>query len=236
MVGFAVTGPHFHVVWEVDTTLAVTSLQIYQTLTLILMASRLILSAQYLSVYYWLREFPKAHFPLLVHISASFISAMIFLGLYFSFNPSSPGNAGLGIIGWYLTLAMESAAILLASGSVRFMSFRHTPMVQRLGLLTLIILGEGVIGLCNAISKVGSSLSFSADVIGQIISAVGVIYFIWMLYFDQTEKKRVGRLRQELWTVLHFPFHICLLLLVEGQGMNMLPHVCATLTQGLTYL
>ncbi|KAK9489858.1 hypothetical protein V1508DRAFT_426712, partial [Lipomyces doorenjongii] len=218
MVGFAVTGPQFEVVWQPGTSAADSSLKIYQILTMILMASRLILTVQYIAVYYWLKGYPKVHLPLIVHITTSFISAMIFLGLFWSFNPSRPGNAGHGIIGWYFTLAAEAFTILLASGQVRFMSFRHTPMVERLGLLTLIILGEGVIGLCGAINKVGSSLHFTSDIIGQIVSAVSIVYFIWILYSDQTEKTRVGRLRQGLWTALHLPFHICLLLVVEGQA------------------
>ncbi|MCJ1280691.1 hypothetical protein MMC26_000008 [Xylographa opegraphella] len=218
MVGFAVTGPDFNVTYEIDTPNAVRALQTDQTLTLILMASRLILAVQYLSVYWWLKDFPRARVPLITHAATSLGTALIFLGLYFSFSPSSPGNAGLGIIGWYVAFVLEAGIILFASGQVSFLSFVHTPMVERLGLLTLIILGEGVIGLCESIQKVGANLSFGADIIGQMISGVGIIYFIWMLYYDQTEKKRVGRLRQELWTILHFPFHICILLLVEGQA------------------
>ncbi|MCJ1402513.1 hypothetical protein MMC11_005733 [Xylographa trunciseda] len=218
MVGFAITGPNFDVTFETDTPAAILALQTDQTLTLILMASRLILTVQYLSVFWWLKEFPRARMPLIIHAVTSLGAALIFLGLYFSFDPSSPGNAGLGIIGWYVAFAVEAAIILGASAQVSFLSFIYTPMVERLGLLTLIILGEGIIALCGAIQKVGSSLSFTGDVIGQIISGVGIIYFIWMLYYDQTEKKRVGRLRQELWTILHFPFHICILLLVEGQA------------------
>ena len=218
MVGFAVTGPNFNVTYEINTSDAVRALQTDQTLTLILMASRLILAVQYLSVYWWLKEFPRARTPLIVHAATSLGAALIFLGMYFSFSPSSPGNSGLGIIGWYVAFVFEAAIILFASGQVSFLSFIHTPMVERLGLLTLIILGEGVIGLCQSIQKVGANLSFGADIIGQIISGVGIIYFVWMLYYDQTERKRVGRLRQELWTILHFPFHICILLLVEGQA------------------
>ncbi|MCJ1417247.1 hypothetical protein MMC32_003589 [Xylographa parallela] len=218
MVGFAVTGPNFNVTYEIDTPGATRALQTDQTLTLILMASRLILAVQYLAVYWWLKEFPRARAPLIVHAATSLGAALIFLGLYFSFSPSSPGNAGLGIVGWYVAFVLEAAIILFASGHVSFLSFIHTPMVERLGLLTLIILGEGVIGLCQSIQKVGANLSFGADIIGQIISGVGIIYFVWMLYYDQTEKKRVGRLRQELWTILHFPFHICILLLVQGQA------------------
>lgn len=37
-----------------------------------------------------------------------------------------------------------------------------------------------------------------------------------MLYFDQTEAERVGTIRQQVWTILHFPFHACILLVVEG--------------------
>ena len=37
-----------------------------------------------------------------------------------------------------------------------------------------------------------------------------------MLYFDQEETNHVGTLRQMAWTVLHFPFHVTVLLVVEG--------------------
>ncbi|MCJ1473698.1 hypothetical protein MMC13_002349 [Lambiella insularis] len=218
MVGFAVTGPSFNATIEPDTGDGQQNLRIYQTLTLILMASRAILGAQHLAVYFWLKDYPKARVPLLAHVATGFGSALIFLALFFSFSPSIEGNTGKGIIGWYITLGVEAIFILLVSGQVRFMSFRHTPMVERLGLLTLIILGEGVIGLTQAVDKVSHTLQFSPDIIGQIIAAVGIIYAIWMLYYDQTEKKRVGRVRQELWSILHFPFHICILLVVEGQA------------------
>jgi hypothetical protein len=41
-----------------------------------------------------------------------------------------------------------------------------------------------------------------------------------MLYFDQTETKgrQVGSFRQQLWTIGHFPLHVCILLLVAGLG------------------
>jgi hypothetical protein len=218
MVGFAVVGPTFQTAWELDTPEAVAALQILQTLSLILMASRLISSAQYLSVYRFMRKNPKAHVPMLIHICTTFVCAFVFLGLYFAFNPSTPGNSGRAISGWFVTLAVEAIVLLVVSGQYRFMSFRHTPMVERLGLLTLIILGEGIIGLCEAVSKIGTSESYTSDVIGQLVAAVTIVYCMWMLYADQTEKKRVGRLRQEIWTVLHFPFHIAILLVCEGQA------------------
>ena len=37
-----------------------------------------------------------------------------------------------------------------------------------------------------------------------------------MLYFDQVDAKRFGTIRQQFWALAHFPFHICLVLLLEG--------------------
>ena len=42
------------------------------------------------------------------------------------------------------------------------------------------------------------------------------IDFLWMLYFDQEETNHVGTIRQQFWALLHFPFHVCILLVVEG--------------------
>lgn len=41
-------------------------------------------------------------------------------------------------------------------------------------------------------------------------------YFIWVLYFDQIEHDRFGTIRQQIWTILHFPLHMAILLTVEG--------------------
>lgn len=37
-----------------------------------------------------------------------------------------------------------------------------------------------------------------------------------MLYFDQVDAKRFGSIRQQFWALAHFPFHVALVLLLEG--------------------
>ena len=37
-----------------------------------------------------------------------------------------------------------------------------------------------------------------------------------MLYYDQVDTKRFGTIRQQFWALLHFPFHVALVLLLEG--------------------
>lgn len=110
--------------------------------------------------------------PLLAHIGVLFVAAMIYLGLFFSFGKAVSDS---GLIAWYITIGFESAVILLVSGRTSFLSLRRTAIVERLGLLTLIILGEGIIGLCGSVGKVGVDGVFSSDVIGMVISSVAII-------------------------------------------------------------
>ena len=225
MVGFAVVGPAYSTERESnsDGTLSTSEIEAnslhlttFGTLSLILMVSRIVLALQYCVALLWTHKYKKAIVPLCIHVATLWISAMAFLGLYFSFRGNPVVFNTHGIIGWYIIIGVEAFIILLVSGRWKFLSFRKTPLVERLGLLTLIILGEGIIGLCNSIRKVETDNNFPPNVIGQIICSVLIIYFIWMLYFDQIETERVGTLRQQIWTMLHFPFHVCVLLVVEG--------------------
>ena len=172
MTGFAVVGPNYKTGWEDGSDVAASALQAFQTLSVILMASRLILVFQYAASYWWLRGYRKAHMPMIAHIGTLLISAMIYLGLFFSFGSAVSDS---GLVAWYVTIGFESVVILGVSGSTKFMSFLRTAIVERLGLLTLIILGEGVIGLCGSVVKVGTDKNFSADVIGMVISSVCTI-------------------------------------------------------------
>ena len=172
MTGFAVVGPNYKTGWVEGTPEAAAALSAFQTLSLILMASRLILACQYGAAYSWLLRYKKAHLPILAHIGTLFIAAMIYLGLYFGFGHAASDN---GLIAWYVTIGFESIVILAVSGRTKFLSFRRTAIVERLGLLTLIILGEGIIGLTASVVKVGSDKQFSSDVIGMVISSVCII-------------------------------------------------------------
>jgi low temperature requirement protein LtrA len=172
MVGFAIVGPNYKTGWEDGSSEAAAALSAFQTLSLILMASRFILAVQYTAAYCWLLGYKKAHLPLLAHIGTLFIAAMIYLGLYFSFGIAVSDS---GLIAWYVTLAFESIVLLGVSARARFMSLRRTAIIERLGLLTLIILGEGIIGLCGSVVKVGSDGAFTSDVVGMVISSVCII-------------------------------------------------------------
>jgi low temperature requirement protein LtrA len=48
---------------------------------------------------------------------------------------------------------IELATIIGLSSIWRQLSFKHTHQMERMGLLTLMVIGEGAIGITKAISK-----------------------------------------------------------------------------------
>jgi hypothetical protein len=89
-----------------------------------------------------------------------------------------------------------------------------------MSLLTLIILGEGIIVICKSISKiVKNEYLWTASVVGQIVAAVAIIYFLYMLYFDRLHEEHFGSIKQQIWSFLHFPLHIVLVLVLQGVSL-----------------
>ena len=113
-------------------------------------------------------------------------------------------------------------------------------MIERMRLLTLIIMGEGIIVMLKAVNAVEKSGFFGrgwsrsifcvvACAILIIVSCVSYFservcvlivrlqYLFYMFYFDYApDNIKYGRIGQIFWAVLHFPFHLGLVLSVEG--------------------
>ncbi|EME83955.1 uncharacterized protein MYCFIDRAFT_195142 [Pseudocercospora fijiensis CIRAD86] len=101
----------------------------------------------------------------------------------------------------------------------RSLSFQGTHLHERMSLLTLIILGEGAIGIaksCQYVTFSEGTFSFTGSVAGEIFCAVINLHFLYMLYFDWIQEEEFGIIRQQLCSVLHFPLHVALVLAVEG--------------------
>jgi hypothetical protein len=93
MTGFAVVGPVF------TTDQAGYVPGCFRALSLILMASRLFLVLQYTMVMWYVRWHERTFVPLALTMATLFISAMVFLGLYFAFTDHSSNKA---YIGWWV--------------------------------------------------------------------------------------------------------------------------------------
>lgn len=223
MIGFAITGPKFDVgKAKKDEDSKGPSLVYFKALTLVLMVSRLVLVFQYLQSLWFTRHYKKTILPMLMIASTYFVAAIIYLGLFWSFHLNGTGK-NHSYIAWYIVAICETIVATAVSSVYRNISFKGTHLVQRMSLLTLIILGEGVIVVaktCQKIVKAEGVLKFSGSTIGSIISAILILYFIYMLYFDWMEEEHFGTIWQQIWSFLHFPLHLALVLAVEGVAQS----------------
>lgn len=78
--------------------------------------------------------------------------AGVFGGLFGGFRSVNKNLTGV-LIGVYVTLTVEFLGTLVISMSWRKLSFVATHIGERLGLLGLIIIGEGVIGTTKTIAR-----------------------------------------------------------------------------------
>ncbi|KFX90120.1 hypothetical protein V490_06639 [Pseudogymnoascus sp. VKM F-3557] len=206
MVGLAVSGPKFDTSEKHNAQLKV--------MALVLMVSRLILAVQYLIVMFHVREYARAKLPLFLVSLASFLAAMIYLGISFAFSHSIIAHRAL-----YVIAVAEMVATIGIASQWKVVSFKGTHLVERMSLLTLYILGEGVIHILATVAKISKSQDhWTAANIGALIGAISGIYLFYMLYFDTINREHFGSIRQQLWAFLHFPFHAALVLCLSGMA------------------
>ena len=91
MTGFAVVDPLFDFA-QVDV-----ESRAFRSLSIILMVSRFIFIGQYAIVMWYTRMYKQTKVPLAILMTIFFISAMLFLGVYFTFRSSGPRH---GYIAW----------------------------------------------------------------------------------------------------------------------------------------
>ena len=137
-----------------------------------MMVSKIILFIQYGYVLLWVKQHNKIRTPLLIHMGAFAVGAAICLGLTFTFSADKQTNAYLT---WYVIAVVEALVVFASSSQWRTVSFKRTNLNERVGLLTLIILGEGVIVLTKSMSYVTKGENYTAAIIGQIIASTLII-------------------------------------------------------------
>jgi low temperature requirement protein LtrA len=185
MIGFAVVGPRFNVGSKTTNDGEGPSLSSFKALTLILMASRFVIVLQYLQSLWFTKNWKQTRLPMLVIAGTYFVAGFIYLGLFFTFQDNESGENHTYLV-WYVLAFLETMIATGVSSYWRVISFKGTHLVERMSLLTLIILGEGVMGLAERCQKIVKSdmLVFDSTTIGNIVAAVLILYFIYMLYFD----------------------------------------------------
>ncbi|WYZ34032.1 hypothetical protein EsH8_I_000308 [Colletotrichum jinshuiense] len=188
----------------------------FQLLCNILFASRLMLVAQYSVALHFLQKKSRAFtWPLALTITLFLLSGGAFYSMTPAFSPESGNGLGIYYV-WYIILAIEAAITLGISSFWRNLSFKHTHLTERMGLFTLVIIGEGAIGATKTVGIIMGQTGLRLDACLVIGCIVFILMFCWMLYFDNPPECKFGTVRQQLWAVLHFPFHLGMIGVVEG--------------------
>ncbi|KAK7940990.1 uncharacterized protein PG986_013377 [Apiospora aurea] len=205
---------------------------VYQVMSLFLAVSRLVLALQYAMSAWQARKFMHGRRPLLATAAFHLVAAGAYTVIAYRYVVR---DSSRGYIAWYVIGVVEMALHLICSQFSPVLTFIGSHFGERLNLLTLIVMGEGVIILAKNITLVvkdtylkDNTVKVWTDVIlqkgpaliGIVTAATALIYIIFQLYFDwmHGEDESMSTRHQVLWAVVHLPFHIAMVLLVEGSN------------------
>ncbi|OTA99764.1 hypothetical protein M426DRAFT_251883 [Hypoxylon sp. CI-4A] len=222
MVGFAEIGTNF----DPDNQIV----SIFRAMSLFLAVSRFILFLQYGMVAFQIRQYSDGKRAMWTTAILHFIAAAIYFGVSFRYNL---GKSSRVFLVWYIGGLVEMALHLSFSQLSHVLTFLGTHLGERLNLLTLVILGEGCIILARSITllvqdtflKDAAFKIWSPTLIGLVTAGTALIYIIFQLYFDwmhEEDSMSMSKRYQVWWTSLHLPFHVALVLLLEGVGQFIL--------------
>ncbi|GLA25514.1 hypothetical protein AnigIFM63604_007150 [Aspergillus niger] len=210
MVGFASAGTRF------TTRVQPENVWAFQSLSLILGGSRLLLALQYTvnAVFLRRRMMPAARGVFIIAGMQS-VSSLTYLLMYYAFRPREGVNPYIWTV-WFVLFGVEMWVVMGTSSATPGIGLQDTHLNTRMGLLTLIIIGEGVISVTRLVNRTVGPGGWTKWSFVHILGVTTSVYFLWQAYFDLSPRRVLGKYSQQIWAQLHFPFHVVLILLLEG--------------------
>ncbi|KAI5290483.1 hypothetical protein KEM54_001407 [Ascosphaera aggregata] len=210
MVGFASTGPSF------SSNIRFENRWAFKALTMILASSRVLLSFQHVvAAAFMIKPMRSAYQKTLITSLVHLIMAIVHIGIYFWFREET--SEGYYVwVAWTIMFAFETFVVFWVSLKTPLLSLEDTHLNVRMSLLTLIIIGEGVISITKLVNSIVGRSGWTGYSLIHIFGVSTALYLLWQSYFDLSPQRKVGNLRQCIWVALHFPLHVALILLSEG--------------------
>jgi hypothetical protein len=174
-----------------------------------------------------------------------FLIYAVAMGAFAAMTPAFAGeskNHRLVYLVWYVVATLEAIAVVTISCCWRMLSFKKTHLMERMSLLTIIVIGEGAIGVTKTVSRLMGKHGLDVEGCFLIMCIIVILVsqfasllqlravqkeknyanrfnlqvFIWALYFDNFPHGHYGTIRQQIWSLLHFPFQLAIVGVVEG--------------------
>ncbi|KAI7871752.1 bacterial low temperature requirement A protein-domain-containing protein [Spinellus fusiger] len=106
---------------------------------------------------------------------------------------------------WYLGVLAEVLVNVIVRDD-KALSWAASHLAERLGLLSLIVLGENLMGLVKLVAEAGTEFL----VIVPNFMAVVIIFGFFFMYFEDFNKEVfLHSSYHQIWVYLHFPLHLC---------------------------
>ncbi|KIO30446.1 hypothetical protein M407DRAFT_20506 [Tulasnella calospora MUT 4182] len=187
---------------------------------IVMFVSRMLLFVQYLRVI-WYRRQSKQLWSWRFYLppASIFTAGCIFLGCFIMLQKSD-GNKSVAVAQltlWTLAITIQALAAAFTPEDDKNVLKSKSTLTPRLSTLTVIIMGEGLNGMCGNLRNSINSLGLTPKMVTEALSMLLVLYFVWLLYFDGFRVKAPShRALEELWLWSHFPLHLSLIMLLEG--------------------
>ncbi|KAG8964155.1 hypothetical protein FRC03_002163 [Tulasnella sp. 419] len=197
----------------------------FDTISIILGISRTLLVVQYFRViYYRYKQHSVSRSSVVVLAAFTTSSGLFFMSSSLNRIFQQQWVASVvRLILWTLAATIEITTHTLMSKVAKAKLRGYGSLSARLGTLTVIVIGEGLNGIYSALQEVVIEPGFGWKGIGQVISVASIIFCTWLLYFNGfRERLPATKLGKEVWFNLHLPFHLSIILLLEGLKVNLL--------------
>ncbi|EED16145.1 conserved hypothetical protein [Talaromyces stipitatus ATCC 10500] len=207
MVGFASAGSRFSSQIKAENVWA------FRSLSILLSGSRFMLALQY-GINLWLiyGKLRTAVKGMSVIIGLHSITGISYLIMFLALKPSEPY---IWLV-WFGLFLFESLVVITTSNYSPGIELDDTHLTTRMGLLTLIIIGEHVISVTRIVNKMIAGGGWTFASLLHVMGVVTTVYLLWHSYYDISPRQSYGKIRQQIWTQLHFPFHVCIILSSEA--------------------
>ncbi|KAB8266268.1 nineteen complex-related protein 2-domain-containing protein [Aspergillus pseudonomiae] len=228
MVGFASAGTRF------TTRVKDENVWAFQSLSIFLGGSRILLALQYTvnNLIFIRKRMKPAAKGVSIIAATLFVSSLIYLGMFYIFGVQDGIRSYIWTV-WFALFGIEMWVIMGVSCVTPGIGLQDTHLNVRMGLLTLIIIGEGVISVTRIVNRTVRPGGWTKWSFVHILGVTTNVYFLWQAYYDLSPRGILGKYSQQLWAQLHFPFHVALVLLLEGSQILALT---LDITLKLTYL
>jgi hypothetical protein len=120
------------------------------------------LANQHTQFFTWRAKYAKLYLPL----GLMFLIYAVAMGAFGAMTPAFRGedkSHRLVYLAWYGIAFLEAVFVVTISCNWRMLSFKKTHLMERMSLLTIIVIGEGAIGVTKTVGKLMSKQGLDAE-------------------------------------------------------------------------